>query len=240
VIIQEIDGDTLEILVAYCYTGTINITEDNVERILSTGCLFQMSNVVTACSNFLGKQLHFSNAIGFCLFAEQQNCDDLYQLSLEYTAKHFLEIYQESEEFLQMNVNQLSRLLKNNDLNVNSEEDVFKALVKWLNHSDDRMQHISTLLPLVKLVQLPSTFIADYVEEYCTTIETQRLLLDAYKYKLIPERRDVKMDCVVPRKSTVGKLLCIGGMDHHKGSINIECFDLRENKWENLKHMPTR
>lgn len=238
--IQGVDGETLELLVNYCYTGTLPVNEDNVEKILSSACLFQMPTVVHACSNFLGKQLHFSNAIGFTLFAEQQNCDDLYQLSLQFTAKNFMEIYQNSEEFLRMNVEQLSTLLRNNDLNVNSEEDVFKALVKWLNHSDERMKHIQMLLPLVKLSQLSPTFIADHVEAFCTTLETQKIIMNAFKWQLIPERRDLTSDSSVPRKSTVGKLLTIGGMDQNKGSINIESYDPREDKWSLLKNMPTR
>ena len=238
--IQGVDGETLEWLVNYCYTGTLPINEDNVEKILSTACLFQMPNVIQACSCFLGKQLHFTNAIGFTLFAEQQNCDDLYQLSLSFTAKNFMEIYQNSDEFLRMNVEQLSTLLKNNDLNVTSEEDVFKALVKWLNHSDDRMKNIQSLLPLVKLSQLTPVFIADHVESLCTTLETHKILLDALKWQLIPERRNLTDSSSVPRKSTVGKLLTIGGMDQNKGNISIESYDPREDKWDLLKNMPNR
>lgn len=239
--IQNVDGETLDLLVNYCYTGTLSINEENVEKILSTSCHFQMPNVIQACSNFLGKQLHVSNAIGFTLFAEQQNCDDLYQLSLSFTAKNFMEIVQKSDEYLRLNVDQLSILLKNNELNVSSEEEVFKALLKWLQHDESkRKMHIQLLLPLVKLSQLTPVFIADYVESFCTTLETQKILLDAFKWQLIPERRNLAADSSIPRKSTVGKLLTIGGMDQNKGSISIESYDPRENKWDLLKNMPTR
>ena len=240
VLIQAVDGETLGIILHYCYTGSLVISEENVEKILSTACLFQMPVVIQACSNFLGKQLHISNAIGFTLFAEQQNCEDLYEVSLSFTAKNFMEIYQNSDEFLRINVDQLKTLLKNNELNVNSEEDVFKALVKWLNQSEDRKENIETLLPLVKLSQLSPVFISDHVESFCTTLQTQKILLDAFKWQLIPERRNLSSVSSIPRKSTVGKLLTIGGMDQHKGSINIESYDPRENNWDVLKNMPTR
>lgn len=240
VTIQDVDGETLDLLVSYCYTGLLAVTEENVEKILSTACIFQMPHVIQACSTFLGRQLHVTNAIGFTLFAEQQNCEDLYNLSLQFTAKNFMEIYQNSDEFLRMNVNQLSALLKNNDLNVTSEEDVFKALIKWLAHSEERQVHLQELLPLVKLSQLSPVFIADHVESFCNTMETQKILLDAFKWQLIPERRVLTSDYSIPRKSTIGKLLTIGGMDQHKGTISIEAYDPRENSWEVLKNMPTR
>jgi kelch-like protein 1/4/5 len=240
IIINEVDGEILELLIRYCYAGSINITEDNVERILSTACLFQMSSVVTACSNFLGKQLHFSNAIGFVLFAEQQSCDDLHDVSLNFVESNFMEIYEKSEEFLRMDIDQLTKLLKNDELNVNSEEDVFYSVKKWINHSDDRIVHIPTLLSLIKLPQLTPEFIADNIEKMCSTIETQKMLLDAYKFQLIPERRNLREFYAKPRKSTVGKLLSIGGMDSQKGAVTIESYDLRDNKWSLLKNMPTR
>lgn len=238
--INEIDGEILELLINYCYAGKIQINEENVERILSTACLFQISSVVTACCNFLGKQLHFSNALGFVMFADQQNCNDLYQLSLDFVESNFMEVYQRSEEFLQMDVEQITKLLRNENLNVNSEEDVFKALKRWINHTENRIEHLPALLQLVKLPQLSSTFIADNVEELCLTIETQKMLIEAYKFQLIPERRNFSEFYGKPRKSTVGILLSIGGMDSQKGSVTIESFDLRDNKWSLLKNMPTR
>lgn len=238
--INEVEGEILELLIKYCYCGTITICEENVERILSTACLLQMSSVVSACSTFLSKQLHFSNAIGFVLFAEQQSCNDLYELSRSFVEANFMEVYEKSEEFLRMDIDQLTKLLKNDDLNVNSEEDVFNAIKKWIDHSDDRIVHIPTLLSLIKLPQLSATFIADNVEKMCSTFETQKMLLDAYKYQLIPERRNLREYYAKPRKSTVGKLLVIGGMDSQKGAVTIESFDLRDNKWALLKNMPTR
>lgn len=238
--INEVDGETLELLINYCYAGTININEENVEKILSTACLFQMSSVVSACSSFLAKQLHFTNAIGFVLFAEQQSCDDLYKLSLNFVETNFLEIAERSDEFLQMDVDQLTKLLKNEDLNVNSEEDVFNALKRWINHSENRLEHLPSLLQLIKLPQLSSTFIADNVEKLCSTLETQKMLIEAYKFQLIPERRNLCEFYGKPRKSTVGILLSIGGMDSQKGTVTIESYDLRDNKWSLLKNMPTR
>jgi hypothetical protein len=126
---------------------------------------------------------------------------------------------------------------------VNSEEDVFYALMAWINHDKTaRISYIDKLLPLVKISQLSPTFITDNIECLCDTIETQKMLLNAYKFQLMPERRDLLSDHAIPRKSTVGKLLCIGGMDNQKSNESriIECYDLREDKWDFCKSMPTR
>lgn len=49
----DVHGEPLQILVQYCYTGTIELREDNVEILLATACLFQVSPVINACCNFL-------------------------------------------------------------------------------------------------------------------------------------------------------------------------------------------
>lgn len=46
----DVNGDILQAVVNYCYTGSIEIKEDNVEILLSTACLMLLHEVVEACS----------------------------------------------------------------------------------------------------------------------------------------------------------------------------------------------
>lgn len=53
VTLVDVHGDPLQALIQYCYTGTIELREDNVETLLATACLLQLSPVINACCNFL-------------------------------------------------------------------------------------------------------------------------------------------------------------------------------------------
>lgn len=113
----DVHGDALHLLVQYCYTGNmvrytsyvnvlefmifvcclpatgaIEIRENTVETLLATACLLQLTSVVTACCNFLSKQLHASNCLGFALFAEQQSCQSLLERAMAFTNDKFLEV----------------------------------------------------------------------------------------------------------------------------------------------------
>lgn len=101
IVMHDIDSEILDIMVQYCYTGKIVISEDNVESILFTACLFHLTSVVQACSNCLTRQLDPTNCIGFTFFAEQQNCLGLFNNALKYTSTHFMEVCQH-QEFAQM------------------------------------------------------------------------------------------------------------------------------------------
>lgn len=54
----EVHGEPLQALIQYCYTGTIELREDNVEILLATACLLQLSPVVNACCAFLVSCVH--------------------------------------------------------------------------------------------------------------------------------------------------------------------------------------
>lgn len=89
----DVSGEALLLLIQYCYKGTIELREETVETLLATACLFQLNAVVAACCNFLARQLHPSNCLGFALFAEQQSCDELLKLATQFTCQHFMKVY---------------------------------------------------------------------------------------------------------------------------------------------------
>lgn len=57
-----------------------------------------------------------------------------------------------NQEFYQLSAEQLSSLLKSDDLNVPSEQEVFNALMDWVQHDfSGREKHIPDLLALIRL-----------------------------------------------------------------------------------------
>lgn len=123
-----------------------------------------------------------------------------------------------------MNADQLAKLLASDDLNVPSEQDVFHSLMSWIQHDpNNRENHIPELLALVRLPLLPPSFIMDHVESVCASNECQQLVMEALKWHLLPERRSlISSERTKPRKSTVGRLLAVGGMDAHKVKVDID------------------
>ncbi|XP_076253824.1 kelch-like protein 5 [Rhynchophorus ferrugineus] len=242
VTLVDINGDVLQAIVNYCYTGTIEIREDNVETLLATASLMLLHEVVEACSRFLVHQLHPSNCLGISIFAEYQSCPSLLSESNSYTNQHFMQVIQ-NQEFLQLSVDQMAKLLASDDLNVHSEEQVFNALMSWIQHDPaKRKKHIGKLLALIKLPFLSPAFLSDQVEPaigsdpFC-----QKLIMNAMKYHLLPERRiQMANQTTRPRKGTIGRLMIVGGIDDNKGATTIESYDPRLDKWTVAHHMGGR
>ncbi|KAK6485354.1 kelch-like protein 1 isoform X2 [Huso huso] len=89
-------------------------------------------------------------------------------------------------------------------------------------------------IELMKVAHNYSTLLADLENNilFKDDLECQKLILEAMKYHLLPERRLLMQSPrTKPRKSTVGALYAVGGMDNNKGASTIEKYDLRTNSW---------
>lgn len=66
-------------------------------------------------------------------------------------------------------------------------------------------------------------FIVDHIETiplFRDSRECRELIMEAYKYHLLPERRSMlQSPRTCPRKSTVGKLYALGGMGANKSVV---------------------
>ncbi|NXA57140.1 KLHL4 protein, partial [Nothocercus julius] len=240
---EGVDPDALKALVRYAYTGILELKEDTIESLLAAACLLQLSQVIEVCCNFLMKQLHPSNCLGIRSFGDAQGCSELLKVAHTYTMEHFTEVIK-NQEFLLLPANEITKLLSSDDINVPDEEAIFQALMMWVRHDlQNRQQDLGMLLSYIRLPLLPPQLLADLENSpmFADDLECQKLLMEAMKYHLLPERRSMMQSPrTKPRKSTVGALYAVGGMDATKGTTTIEKYDLRTNSWVQIGTMNGR
>ncbi|KAF3838495.1 hypothetical protein F7725_010263, partial [Dissostichus mawsoni] len=223
---EGVDPEALRSLVHFAYTGVLELKEETIESLLAAACLLQLSQVIQVCCNFLMKQLHPSNCLGIRSFADAQGCVDLLNVAHNYTTEHFLEVIQ-NQEFLLLPTAEIVKLLSSDDINVPDEETIFQALMMWVRN-DKRPRYAARLHPSAS----SSSTDLENNKMFSDDLECQKLLMEAMKYHLLPERRPMfQSPRTKPRKSTVGALYAVGGMDSTKGSTTIEKYDLRTNTW---------
>lgn len=122
--IQGIDPESMESLVDFMYGEKLILRSSNVHKLLSGASLLQINCVKEACVNFLMKKLHPENCLTVRKLADTFSCAELLDATNSFLEKNFVEVSQ-SEEFLQLNENELIDLIKKDDLNVRSEEQIF-------------------------------------------------------------------------------------------------------------------
>lgn len=237
--LKDVDFKTVELLIDFAYTGKLDITIDTVQSLLYTSSLFQLTAIQKACSDFLQRQLHPSNCLGIRSFANVHSCTGLLQASEKYIYEHFNDVVQ-NEEFLLLPRNELAVLLSCEELNVDSEEDVYNALIAWARQDvEERQSLLAELLGQIRLPSLSPHFLVDQVEKeelIRQDIACRNLLDEAKNFHMLPDRRGkLGGQKSRPRRSTYGKLFSVCGMDSTGHPLRtVEQYDFHSGK---VKHI---
>jgi hypothetical protein len=92
IVIQSLDGTTLDSLLDFIYTGQIRVVNDNVQDLLIAGDMIELQEVVEICTDHLVRQLEPSNAVGIFRFAADHNCLLLKEAALRYVSTNFVQV----------------------------------------------------------------------------------------------------------------------------------------------------
>lgn len=163
--INGVDGDTLQQLIEYCYSGEITIDSQNIEKIAKAATMLQFAGIEKNCTEFYTTIFRAANCLGIRDMADMFNMAHLREKAHAFVLEHFLDV-SKSDEFLRLDANYLSVLLKDNQLNIQSEGDVFSALMGWAKYDvEDRKRSLDTLLRCVRFKHME-----DSVSNQCTYI----------------------------------------------------------------------
>jgi kelch-like protein 18 len=160
---EEWDGAAFEAVIDFAYTGTIRIRIDNVQQILVISSFLGLDRVVDACSEFLHPRLQASNVLGIRAFAETHHMSRLVTSSNKFIDRYFVPVSQ-SEEFAQLTCDEVVSIVSRNELNINSEESVYEAVMEWVKRdTSSRQEDLPKLLAHVRLPLLTPQFLTDSV-----------------------------------------------------------------------------
>nr|XP_010347190.2 kelch-like protein 12 [Saimiri boliviensis boliviensis] len=237
--IQGLTASTMEILLDFVYTETVHVTVENVQELLPAACLLQLKGVKQACCEFLESQLDPSNCLGIRDFAETHNCVDLMQAAEVFSQKHFPEVVQH-EEFILLSQGEVEKLIKCDEIQVDSEEPVFEAVINWVKHAKkEREESLPNLLQYVRMPLLTPRYITDVIDAepfIRCSLQCRDLVDEAKKFHLRPELRSQMQG---PRtRARLGAnevLLVVGGFGSQQSPIDVvEKYDPKTQEWSFL------
>lgn len=132
---MDISPDIFKILLDYAYTGTCHIDKKNVKDLLKYADQYQILDVVQLCCSYLMEELCPANCLEILKFANQFFCKDLEQRGRLFIRHNFTKLLKDSYEFYQITPPHLEEILRDDELNVKTEETVFDAIKMWINYS---------------------------------------------------------------------------------------------------------
>ena len=237
IVLPNVNADALAALVDFAYTSKVDINEDNVQAITEAAAILQLPQVVEACSSVMTQLLTPGNCLGICEFAHGHGCVDLKETAKQFVMDCFVDVSQ-GDEFCLLPFDEVNKLLSSDILNVTSEEQVFEALLRWLQFDpDNRIQYTSKLLKCVRLTHVDPVYLMERVYKndlFMKDTESQELIFNTLAHHAIKKSRPIytHVNLEQPRKSLYGTLFILGGMNMGKGAVTIEYFNARRDKWQ--------
>lgn len=227
---KDVQPDIMKNLIDFVYTGKLDLIDsENVEILLQHATLLQLEKARKICCDFLEKQLEPLNCVGIRRFAALHQCKDFLVKIDSFIKDHFIEVVN-SEEFVTFPLPVLKLILADQGLKVDNEEQVYNAVMKWVQHdTGERGPKLNLLLTQVKLPLLSKPFIMNEVDKeplVKRNLKCRDLLDEAKNYHLQPENHaKLRSWRTLKRFSTSGLLFAVGGKE--TGEIitdKAECF----------------
>ncbi|XP_046356512.2 kelch-like protein 12 [Haliotis rufescens] len=243
--LHEISSDVMRELLDFVYTETVDVSVENVQELLPAACLLQLNGVKEACCSFLENQLDSSNCLGIKIFAEQHSCKALWEAAESYSLHHFEEVVGQ-EEFKTLPLAEMERLIKSDELQVNSEEPVFQAVIDWVKYDrESRCECLPQLLNYVRLPLLTARYITDVIDQENLVRRSHKcrdLLDEAKKFHLRPDLRLKMVSHKTKHRIGIGDaLVVLGGFGSQQNLVNaVEKYDPQTKEWTRLPCLTRR
>ncbi|KAK3557527.1 hypothetical protein QTP70_028490 [Hemibagrus guttatus] len=164
VALDDVDPNILDMIIKYLYSAEIDLTDGNVQEIFALANRFQIPSVFTVCVNYLQKKLSVSNCLAIFRLGLVLNVPRLAIAARDYSADRFESLSSE-EEFLQLAPHELFALIGADALNVEKEEMVFEALMKWVrSNREKRVKSLEDAFECIRFRLMPEKYFKEKVE----------------------------------------------------------------------------
>ncbi|XP_034354353.1 kelch repeat and BTB domain-containing protein 7-like [Arvicanthis niloticus] len=209
VTIHDVDAESFEVLVDYCYTGRVSLSEANVQRLYAASDMLQLEYVREACASFLARRLDLTNCTAILKFADAFDHHKLRSQAQSFIAHNFKQLSRMGsileETLADLTLAQLLAVLRLDSLDVESEKTVCHVAVQWLEAAPkERGPSAAEVFKCIRWAHFPVED-QDYLEELLTKPIVKKYCLDIIERALQQLRFDdglPKTLVRVPRSSS--------------------------------------
>ncbi|XP_020630136.1 kelch-like protein 12 [Orbicella faveolata] len=157
--LEEATAAVMEGVLKYIYTGNVLVTGESGHNLIATADYLLLPGLKTVAGNFTKDTVTIENCVFNYYFAIKYQCPELRQKSSDLIRSNF-SVVMETDDFLNLETNQVMEWVSSNDVIVKDEEDIFKGIVKWVNHNKtERERSFPDLFQEVRLLSLSHKFL---------------------------------------------------------------------------------
>ncbi|KAI0211369.1 Kelch-like protein 2, partial [Lamellibrachia satsuma] len=147
----NIDQATLKLVVDYIHSAEIKITVDNVQNLVESSDLLLLDDLKAECDQFMSNQVQLDNRLDMYKYASLYRLELLQRTARRLMAVDFMSVVSTSE-FRELPCKELIEYISDDDVNVDTEDAVFEAVLNWVRH--DLSERKSFLMKILEHVRL--------------------------------------------------------------------------------------
>ncbi|KAK9503759.1 hypothetical protein O3M35_010250 [Rhynocoris fuscipes] len=237
--IHYVEPKILTAIIDFIYSGEMSLCQENVQDLIVAGDMLELKEVVHGCTEFLKNELHVTNAVGIFRFAKDHNCMDLAKTAAAFIENHFPLVSFE-EEFCELPKDPLCKFLDSELLKVDSEFQVFQAVMRWINYDvPSRKCYVFDLLRHVRLPLISVSLLDQSITE--ASDASLKVALRSVRKDLVSKKGNLVPLLAYPRLCAKKTIFVIGGSKREMvctWTRSLECtydtverFDCYTSKW---------
>lgn len=149
--LRDVRGAVLSELIDYCYTSKVYVNQQNALECLMAAHRFGLMEAVMQCETFCLDRLSTENAFAFVAIADQYELLQLQAAARAFVCDEFLYMIDDSSLF-DLTAVQLATWLRDDQIVVNAEKDIFNAVAKWIDVAPtERRVHYPMLMETLRM-----------------------------------------------------------------------------------------
>ena len=207
---EEISKSILSDVLEFIYTGSVEVDEKNAWDLIIAADYLLLESLKIISGRFLEKQMTTCNCISTFHFAERYRCEELVLRSTKFIQDNFTSVAK-SDEFLNLEAEEVEKWISSENILVAAEEDVFRIILNWIEQNKgERKDKFEQLFRHVRLVLLSrDSLFSDIVTNELVTehFSILRRVTDAIKSvsaatedaQIQPARRRLETHAIVVR-----------------------------------------
>ncbi|GIY06627.1 kelch-like protein 21 [Caerostris darwini] len=188
VLLRGIDGQTLEDVLVYLYTGTVALDQGNALDVMVAADYLLVDPLLQESRSFALREMSPYNCVAVFLTAWRIERLGILDRCYRYMVVHFEEVVQCCSDFGELPLEALQKFLEQKSLNISGERTVWNAIVKWTEfRPHERVHLVPELLKWMNLEDMDETLVEEILSH--PTVDNNLfcndLILPAHSSKLL-------------------------------------------------------
>ena len=228
--LKDTNKALMEKVLEYLYTGYADVNDKNAYELIAVADYILIPSLKYVCSKYIQQTLSFSNCLNAYYFSVKYQCAELKEEARSFILANFMAVT-ETENFLNLSFDQVEEWISGDDIVVDGEEEVFKAILRWTQKHSLRKRSFSRLFCHVRCVYISLNFLFTIILQH-ELVKNEKKCMDLV-LSAMKESTDGTEACFLkqPPRSCLRTfedvIFGCGGIDGAK----MVCYLPSENRW---------